>query len=113
MIGRGSTAGDEGYPAFLDRLNADMDRMHHGMHAMTPSGSADIDFLAMMIPHHQGAVDMAAAVLAHGRDPLVRSIAESILAAQSSEIAGMRGRLGTLRGPRDADRFPPLSGLRG
>lgn len=113
MIRPDPTDQEGGYSIFLDRLRRDMDRMHHGMHAASPSGSADVDFLAMMIPHHQGAVDMAAAVLVHGRDPLVRSVAEAIITAQVSEIAGMRGRLERLRSSQDPDRFPLLTGLRG
>lgn len=64
-------------------------RMHEGM-AIPLTGNADIDFIAGMIPHHQGAVDMARIVLEHGTDPEVRAFAEQVIAAQEAEIAWMK-----------------------
>jgi uncharacterized protein (DUF305 family) len=95
-------------------MDADMGRMMADMHGPGYTGDPDIDFLVMMVPHHQGAVDMARLVLIHGRDPLTRSIAEGIIAAQRTEIEAMTARLGVLRsgGGADAD-FPDLTGLRG
>ena len=63
-------------------------KMHSDM-AMDYTGNADVDFLRNMIPHHQGAVDMARIVLQHGTDPEVRAFAEKIIAAQTAEIAWM------------------------
>ena len=63
-------------------------RMHSAMN-IPLTGNADVDFIAGMIPHHQGAVDMAKIVLDHGTDPEVRKLAEGIIASQEAEIAWM------------------------
>ena len=63
-------------------------KMHQGMD-ITFTGNADRDFVQGMIPHHQGAVDMAKVVLAFGKDPEVRKLAEAIIKAQEDEIAWM------------------------
>lgn len=64
-------------------------RMHEGMD-IAFTGNADIDFVRGMIPHHQGAVDMAKTVIAFGKDPQIRKLAEEIIKAQESEIALMQ-----------------------
>jgi uncharacterized protein (DUF305 family) len=66
-------------------------KMHEGMNiAFTFTGNADADFIRGMIPHHQGAVDMAKTVIAFGKDPQVRKLAEEIIKAQETEIALMQ-----------------------
>jgi uncharacterized protein (DUF305 family) len=79
--------GDKG-PASMAFMEAN-DRMHQGM-AIEFTGNADVDFIRGMIPHHQGAVEMAKIVLEHGKDPEVRKLAEAIIAAQEAEIAWMQ-----------------------
>jgi uncharacterized protein (DUF305 family) len=79
------------------------------------TGDPDHDFLALMIPHHEGAVEMARLVLLHGRDPLVRQRAEHIMAGQQAEIASMQGRLARLRraSGETIGEYPALGGTRG
>lgn len=103
------------FQRFIREMDRDMQQMMTDMHAPGYTGNADADFLAMMIPHHQGAVDMARLALIHGRDPLTRRLAEEIIASQSAEIAAMRARLEILRRGTDAapGGFPALHGTRG
>lgn len=61
----------------------------HGAMAIPYTGNPDVDFIAGMIPHHQGAVDAARIVLEFGTDPEVKKFAETIIAAQEAEIAWM------------------------
>lgn len=64
-------------------------KMHAGMTSVRQSGDADRDFVASMIPHHQGAVDMATIELQFGKDDETRQMAERIITAQQKEIAEM------------------------
>ncbi|HYE00383.1 MAG TPA: DUF305 domain-containing protein [Alphaproteobacteria bacterium] len=81
-----------GDPAVAAKFQAANDRMHRDM-GVKLTGDADRDFAAGMIPHHQGAIDMAKIVLEHGRDPELRKLAEDIVAAQEKEIAQLRAWL--------------------
>ena len=77
---------------FDSEMAGSMARMHAAMD-LQPTGDPDRDFAAMMIPHHQGAIDMARAELAPGRDPVLRRLAQSILVEQAQEIEVMRRAL--------------------
>ena len=66
--------------------------MHSAMD-ITYSGDADADFAKGMIPHHQGAIDMARVVLKFGNDPELRKLAEGVVAAQKAEVAQMQAWL--------------------
>jgi uncharacterized protein (DUF305 family) len=96
-------------------MHAGMEHMMRAMHAAGASGNPDRDFLAMMIPHHEGAVEMARLVLIHGRDPATRRLAEDIIASQTVEIEAMKRRLAILRGNAGnaEPEFPALGGTRG
>ena len=100
---------------FEAEMNTGMARMMNDMHSPGYTGKPDTDFLAMMIPHHEGAVEMARLVLVHGRDPMVRQLAEDIIASQTVEIAAMRGRMAVLRaGPNpQPGGYPALGAVRG
>ena len=68
------------------------DKMHRDM-GINYSGESDRDFANSMIPHHQGAIDMARVELQYGKDPEMRKLAEEIVAAQEKEIAFLRAWL--------------------
>ena len=69
-----------------------MERMHRDM-SILPSGDPDRDFATMMIPHHQGAVDMAKVELQFGKDPVLRRLAQGIIIEQLQEIEVMQREL--------------------
>lgn len=92
-LAAGTWAADGGEAAFLAENNAAMDRMMAGMEAK-PTGDIDRDFTAMMIPHHQGAIEMAQAELRYGKNEQLRRIAQEIIVEQQQEIAAMRLALG-------------------
>ena len=67
--------------------------MDQGMKNAPMTGDPDHDFAAMMIPHHQGAVDMAKVELIYGKDPVLRRLAQEIVVTQEQEIVVMSTRL--------------------
>lgn len=83
----GTPKGDQGESSkAFAKANADM---HAGMD-ITFTGNADIDFAKGMLPHHQGAIDMAKIALQFGKDAEIRKLAEGVIAAQEGEIKFMR-----------------------
>ena len=79
--------------AFLAENEAAMTRMMSAMEAK-PSGDIDRDFVAMMAPHHQGAIDMAVLELRYGKNEQLRRIAQEIIVSQMQEIAAMKLAIG-------------------
>lgn len=87
------TRGNE--PASTREFRAANNAMHRAME-IRYSGNADRDFVAGMIPHHEGAIEMARIVLRHGSDSEVKRLAEEIIRTQQAEIAQMRAILARL-----------------
>ena len=67
-------------------LQTSMEKMHAAMTSVEPTGNSDADFVKLMIPHHQAAIDMARTQLLYGKDPQIRRLAQEIIADQQSEI---------------------------
>jgi uncharacterized protein (DUF305 family) len=85
-------------------LMANVDEvMHHNMASAKRTGDPDHDFASEMIPHHQGAIDMARVELLYGKDPVLRRLAQEIIVSQTQEISVMQRQLGT------SAAAPPLS----
>jgi uncharacterized protein (DUF305 family) len=82
--------GDQG--ASSKAFNDAMGKMHKDM-MITYSGDADADFVRGMIPHHQGAIDMAKIELKYGKDPELRKLAQAVVTAQEAEIKEMNAWL--------------------
>jgi uncharacterized protein (DUF305 family) len=76
---------DKGFAASMKTMMINMN--------VKPTGKPDKDFVLMMIPHHQGAVDMAKVEIQYGTDPELRQLATDIVAAQNNEIAQMKAWL--------------------
>jgi len=80
----------DGFSQEMDRA---MERMMTAMH-LSSSGNIDKDFAAMMIPHHQGAIDMAVAELKYGHNEQLKRIAQGIIVEQQQEIIAMHLAVG-------------------
>jgi uncharacterized protein (DUF305 family) len=86
----GHTGSGPAESEFAAQMMQAMERMDAGMRAAKPTANPDRDFAAMMIPHHQGAIEMAKAELIYGRDPVLRRLAQSIIVEQQQEIELMQ-----------------------
>jgi uncharacterized protein (DUF305 family) len=76
--------------SFMHSMEDSMNRMDTGMKSAPMNGNSDHDFVTMMMPHHQGAIDMAKTELIYGKDPVIRRLAEEIIVDQQSEIQAMQ-----------------------
>jgi hypothetical protein len=96
-------------PYLAENVSA-MTRMMIDM-GISPSGDVDTDFVAMMAPHHQGAIEMAQAELRYGRNEPLRRMAQEIIVTQLQEISAMRFALGQPLPPAIAspDQIPPAA----
>jgi uncharacterized protein (DUF305 family) len=90
LLGQAPPSSDQ----FMRDMEASMTKMDKGMADAPMNGDVDHDFATMMIPHHAGAIDMAKAELAYGKDPVLRRLAEEIIVDQQSEIDAMNRWLG-------------------
>ena len=89
MQGMGQMPAQANGPAAQAMMQS-MQKMQRNMMSAPVSGDADRDFVAMMIPHHQGAIDMARTELQYGKDPMLRRMASGIISAQEKEIREMK-----------------------
>ena len=106
------SAGEEG--PFLRENEAAMTKMMNGM-AAKPTGDTDRDFVATMVPHNQGAIDMAVIELRYGKNEQLRRIAQEIIVDQMQEIAAMKLAIGeqvtaSPPAPTQPDRAGPVVG---
>jgi uncharacterized protein (DUF305 family) len=98
-----------GEAAFLSENQSAMNRMMADM-AVKPTGDIDRDFVAMMVPHHQGAVDMARTELKYGRNQQLRGLAQTIVANQQRQIVAMRRAVGEPASLSEAPPAPEIGG---
>jgi len=107
-------AADPQETSFLAENNAAMTKMMAAMD-VKPSGDVDADFVAVMVPHHQGAIEMAQAELRFGHNEQLRRIAQQIIVDQLQEIAAMRLALGQPLPPSTASptQSPPVDTVNG
>lgn len=81
----GMTGASQGFMGSMQHMQKHM--------RVKPSGNADRDFTAMMVPHHHGAVEMAKIELRYGRNPMLRKMAAEIIRSQTQEIGQLRSWL--------------------
>jgi len=93
-------------------LIASMDKMHMAMEAVMRSGNADVDFVRLMLPHHQAAIDMAKTQLLYGTDAQMRRLAQEIITDQQAEIELMQRWLKQREpgAPKENQPTPPQTG---
>jgi uncharacterized protein (DUF305 family) len=92
-------------------LIASMDKMHMAMGAVVRSGNSDVDFVRLMLPHHQAAIDMAKTQLLYGKDPQMRRLAQEIITDQQLEIELMQRWLKQRKSTQSKENQPPAAKL--
>jgi uncharacterized protein (DUF305 family) len=95
-------------PVWSD-LVASMDKMHMAMGAVAQSGNTDVDFVRLMLPHHQAAIDMAKTQLLYGKDPQMRRLAQEIITDQQLEIELMQRWLKQQQGAQTEQNQTPAA----
>ena len=115
IVGAAPTDAASLQQAFIAENNAAMDKMMSAM-AIRPSPDIDHDFAAMMIPHHQGAIEMAQSELRYGSNEQLRRIAQEIIVDQQQEIAAMNLALDqplppSIPSPTQIPSAPPMAGM--
>jgi DUF305 family protein family protein len=90
-------------------LIASMDKMHMAMGAVARSGNTDVDFVRLMLPHHQAAIDMAKTQLLYGKDPQMRRLAQEIITDQQLEIELMQRWLKQQQGAQTEQNQRPAA----
>jgi uncharacterized protein (DUF305 family) len=75
---------------YWSALTSSMERMHRAMASVKSSGDGDVDFVRLMLPHHQAAIDMAKTQLLYGKNSQIRRLAQEIITDQQSEIELMQ-----------------------
>jgi hypothetical protein len=93
-------------------LIASMDKMHMAMGAVARSGNSDVDFVRLMLPHHQAAIDMAKTQLLYGKDPQMRRLAQEIITDQQLEIELMQRWLKQRESIQPKENQPPAANAR-
>lgn len=92
-IGRATTQDDQNHQSDNPNwsgLVASMDKMQMAMSAVARSGNSDVDFVRLMLPHHQAAIDMAKTEILYGKDAQMRRLAQEIITDQQLEIQLMQ-----------------------
>lgn len=91
---------------FSQLMDDAMAVMDYGMRTASMNGIPEYDFVTMMIPHHQGAIDMARALLLTTKDPELRNLAQGIITEQQNEIRLMQAWLQRKAGAANAGKAP-------
>jgi uncharacterized protein (DUF305 family) len=107
MMMNDARAQDQNWGELMESMKA----MHAAMGTAQPSGNDDEDFVNLMVPHHEAAVEMAKAELLHGKDTQMRRLAQEIITDQESEIQLMSLWLNQQKAGLKNSRQPQSSGL--